>query len=280
MKLIGILRGAEFSPNMMDSDAAILQAVATELRNRGHEVETMSEQEFVSTYSLNINKVCGTDRIFGMYRRADTLALLRRMETECDILCINPVSGIEDSSRVRLTNLFRKMNIPMPASWILPSEANLPLKYPAWMKRGEGCAQEKDDVMYVEDEMAAARALQQFRERGLGDAIVACEHLEGDLVKFYGVEGTSFFHWSYASEAHSKFGLEARNGAAKGFKFSVDALKELADKAAQVLHLPIYGGDCVVSSEGNISIIDFNDWPSFSRCREDASKAIATRILK
>ena len=28
MKLIGILRGAEFSPNMTDSDAAILQAVS------------------------------------------------------------------------------------------------------------------------------------------------------------------------------------------------------------------------------------------------------------
>ena len=279
MKLIGILRGAEFSPNMTDSDAAILQAVATELRRRGHEVETMSELDFVSAYRSNINKVCGTDRFFGMYRRADTLALLRRIEAECDIPCINPVRGIEDSSRVQLTRIFRKMHISMPESWILPLEAKLPLKYPAWMKRGEGCAQEKDDVVYVEDEMMAARAMQQFRERGLGDAIVACEHMEGDLVKFYGVEGTSFFHWSYASESHSKFGLEARNGATKGFKFSVDALKEMADKAAQVLQLPIYGGDCVVSSEGNVSIIDFNDWPSFSRCREDASKAIADRIL-
>ncbi len=279
MKLIGILRGAEFSPNMTDSDAAILQAVATELRQRGHEVETMSEQDFVSAFRFNINKVCGTDRIFGMYRRADILALLRRIETECGIPCINPVRGIEDSSRVQLTRIFRKMYIPMPASWILPLEAKLPLKYPAWMKRGEGCAQEKDDVVYVEDEMMAARAMQQFRKRGLGDAIVACEHMEGDLVKFYGVEGTSFFHWRYASESHSKGGLEARNGAAKGFKFSVDALKEMADKAAQVLQLPIYGGDCVVSSEGNISIIDFNDWPSFSQCREDASKTIADRIL-
>lgn len=279
MKLIGILRGAEFSPNMMDSDAAILQAVAMELRSRGHEVETMSEQDFVSSYCFNINKVCGKDRIFGMYRRADTLELLQRLETECGIPCINPVKGIEDSSRVQLTVLFRKMHIPMPASWILPLEAELPLKYPAWMKRGEGCAQEKDDVVFVEDETAAARAMQQFRERGLGDKIVACEHLEGDLVKFYGVEGTSFFRWSYASDSHSKFGLEARNGAAKGFGFSVDALKEMADKAAQVLHLPIYGGDCIVSSEGNISIIDFNDWPSFSRCREEASKAIADRIL-
>ena len=40
----------------------------------------------------------------------------------------------------------------------------------------------------------------------------------------------------------------------------------------------LYGGDAVVSSEGDIRIIDFNDWPSFSACRDDAAKAIAARI--
>ena len=280
MKLIGILRGAEFSPNMTDSDAAILQAVAEALRHRGHEVETMSEQDFVSAYRHNINKVCDIDCIFGMYRRTDTIEILHRIETEFGIPCVNPMIGIENSSRLRLTKLFREMHIPMPESWILPMEAELPLKYPAWMKRGEGCAQEKDDVVYVENEAEAAQAMQHFRERGLGDAIVACTHLEGDLIKFYGVEGTSFFDWSYASGAHSKFGLEERNGVAKGFSFSLEALKEMADRAAKGLHLPVYGGDCIVSSEGSIGIIDFNDWPSFSRCRAEASKAIAERILK
>ena len=39
-----------------------------------------------------------------------------------------------------------------------------------------------------------------------------------------------------------------------------------------MLDVPVYGGDCVVSSSGEIRIIDFNDWPSFARCREEAGK--------
>ena len=44
--------------------------------------------------------------------------------------------------------------------------------------------------------------------------------------------------------------------------------------------LTAYGGDCIIDSNGMIKIIDFNDWPSFSKCRENASKAIAATVLK
>ena len=40
----------------------------------------------------------------------------------------------------------------------------------------------------------------------------------------------------------------------------------------------IYGGDCVVSADGTLRIIDFNDWPSFARCREEAGGKIAECI--
>ena len=42
----------------------------------------------------------------------------------------------------------------------------------------------------------------------------------------------------------------------------------------------IYGGDCIIDSEGNMSIIDFNDWPSFAPCRAEGSLAIAKCVLK
>jgi len=35
----------------------------------------------------------------------------------------------------------------------------------------------------------------------------------------------------------------------------------------------------IIDPEGNFSIIDFNDWPSFSPFRADATKAIAKFIL-
>ncbi|KAA6328492.1 hypothetical protein EZS27_022616 [termite gut metagenome] len=42
----------------------------------------------------------------------------------------------------------------------------------------------------------------------------------------------------------------------------------------------VYGGDCIVSSDGTARIIDFNDWPSFAPCRTEASQAIASAIIE
>ena len=56
-------------------------------------------------------------------------------------------------------------------------------------------------------------------------------------------------------------------------------LKAEADKAADMLNVPVYGGDCVVSEDGSIRIIDFNDWPSFAPCRDEAAFYIATKMV-
>jgi len=45
-----------------------------------------------------------------------------------------------------------------------------------------------------------------------------------------------------------------------------------------MVKIDVYGGDAIIDAEGRISIIDFNDWPSFSRCREEAADAIAKYI--
>jgi len=113
--------------------------------------------------------------------------------------------------------------------------------------------------------------------KGLG----AVEHAEGDLVKFYGVEGVGFFSYTYPTEeqGYSKFGLEAHNGKPKYFSFSSGALKQMADKAARESGFLIYGGDAIIMQNGDFVIIDFNDWPSFASCRKQASKAIAQRII-
>ena len=98
--------------------------------------------------------------------------------------------------------------------------------------------------------------------------------------KFYGISGTGFFHWFYPSEVqHSKFGLEEINGAAKGISFDKTVLQKLCNRAAEVLNIQIYGGDCIVSEDGVMRLIDFNDWPSFAPCRDAAAPHIAQCIL-
>ena len=41
----------------------------------------------------------------------------------------------------------------------------------------------------------------------------------------------------------------------------------------------IYGGDAIVAADGSISIIDWNDWPSFAPCRAEAAPHIAKCII-
>ena len=107
------------------------------------------------------------------------------------------------------------------------------------------------------------------------------EHLEGDLIKFYGVNGTDFFYWFYPFEMkHSKFGLEKINGEPTGISFKVETLQQICNQAASVLQVDVYGGDAIVAADGSMRIIDFNDWPSFAPCREEAADAISELILK
>ena len=47
-----------------------------------------------------------------------------------------------------------------------------------------------------------------------------------------------------------------------------------------MLQVDVYGGDCIVSPDGSIRIIDFNDWPSFAPCRKEAAIAIGQAVLQ
>ncbi|MDE7459285.1 MAG: hypothetical protein K2M77_10520, partial [Muribaculaceae bacterium] len=53
----------------------------------------------------------------------------------------------------------------------------------------------------------------------------------------------------------------------------------LCNAAAEILDVSIYGGDCVISSDGKMRIIDFDDWPSFAPCRQEAATQIAKFIM-
>lgn len=284
MTLLGVSRGSEFSPNMADNDKAIFCSVADNLRSAGVDVECMSERDFI-----NMESEHGLDYfhkyacIFNMARHSESVRLLSEIASRLGVPAVNSAVGLENCRRDKLSARLKACGIPSPSEQVVVlgnGAVELPsMDFPYWLKRGDGCAQVREDVVYVDCVQVAEQAIKGFINRGV-TSIVVSEHLRGDLVKFYGVEGTDFFDWGYASDGHSKFGLEAINGKACGFSFDASELKRISDEAARVLDVPVYGGDCVVSEDGTIGLIDFNDWPSFSRCREAASKAIASRILK
>ena len=137
----------------------------------------------------------------------------------------------------------------------------------------------KEDVSYVRHAEEAQEVLQEYFYRGIKRAVIN-RHLVGDLIKFYGIRNSPFFYWFYPfDEGHSKYGLEAINGKSKGIDFDIEHLKKICHDASEALGVEIYGGDCIVSPDGAIRIIDFNDWPSFAPCRNEAAPFIAKAVL-
>lgn len=276
LTLAGIRRGNQFSPNHIGNDAAIFALTAENLRKLGCEVNEYIESDLL----LQDPKERG---IFNMVRDWKSIHKLQKLEDK-GYFVVNSGYGIENCTREKMTRLLLDNNISHPASLILSTDEDPTEElekagfYNCWIKRGDFHAIHREDVTYVRNPEEAKNILKEYAIRGIPSAVIN-EHLVGDLVKFYGVTGTDFFHWFYPSNMHhSKFGLEAINGTAKGIPFDETSLRELCHRAAEVLDIHVYGGDCIVSEDGVMRIIDFNDWPSFAPCRDEAAPFIARRI--
>ena len=271
IKIAGIMRAGAYSPNHIGNDAAIFNAVADQLRKRGCIVTIYSEEQFN-------NDGVKEDIIVNMCREMKSIHKLQKLEDE-GALVINSGYGIENCTRERMTRLLIGSNIPYPESIMVNTDESVKdaLKEAGftkcWIKRGDFHAMHKEDVSYVRHPEEAQEVLQEYFLRGIKRAVIN-RHLVGDLIKFYGVQGTPFFFWFYPfDEGHSKYGHEAINGKSQGL------MRDICHKASEVLDVKIYGGDCIVSPEGDIRIIDFNDWPSFAPCRQEAAPHIAKCIL-
>ncbi len=277
IEIAGIMRAGAYSPNHIGNDAAIFNATAEQLRKRGCTVTIYSEEQF------NSGKV--TERIIlNMCREQASIKRLQDLEDEGCIV-INSGYGIENCTRERMTRILLGNGIPYPDSIIVNTDEAVigQLKKAdinnCWIKRGDFHAMHKEDVSYVRHAEEAQEVLQEYFYRGIKRAVIN-RHLVGDLIKFYGINNSPFFYWFYPfDEGHSKYGLEAINGKSKGIDFDIEHLKNICHGAADALGVEIYGGDCIVSPEGDIRIIDFNDWPSFAPCRNEAAPFIAKSVI-
>ncbi|MBR6247644.1 MAG: hypothetical protein IKQ89_01420 [Muribaculaceae bacterium] len=275
--IAGIMRAGAYSPNHIGNDTAIFNGTAEELRKRGCLVNVYSEEQF------NKN---GVDEpiIMAMCREQESIARLQQLEDQ-GRLVINSGYGIENCTRERMTRILLGNGIPYPDSLIVNTNENIkPMLHEAgftscWIKRGDFHAMHKEDVSYVRHADEAQEVLQEYFYRGINRAVINV-HLVGDLIKFYGIRDTDYFYWFYPLDAgHSKYGWEAVNGVSRGLPFDLSHLKEICNRAAEELNVVVYGGDCIVDEDGTVRIIDFNDWPSFAPCRNEAAPHIAKAII-
>ena len=272
------MRAGAYSPNHIGNDAAIFNLTVGHLRQMGYDVTVYSEEQFLQ--GAVTEKV-----IVNMCREAASIRLLQHKEDE-GALVINSGYGIDNCTREKMTRLLLGAGISYPESLMVGTDEQIASLLeeggfiPCWIKRGDFHAMHKEDVSYVRHAEEAQEILAEYALRGIRRAVIN-KHLVGDLIKFYGVAGTDFFHWFYPFDSgHSKYGLEAINGKSRGLAFSLDHLKDLCRRACEELRVTVYGGDCIVTPEGEIFIIDFNDWPSFAPCRNDAATHIAAAIAR
>ena len=263
MKILMIQRAERFSPNSVEKDKAILMAVADCLQQRGCEVEIVSEDAGLSEISGNIGDI---RIIYSMARLPETLSWLRTLQ---DVRIVNAPEAIDNCARTRLQSIMECIGTPIP-----PEEGSDGY----WLKRGDVAAQSKDDVQFAASREELEMKEREFVTRGITSYTVSA-HVVGDLVKFYGVHATGFFRFFYPTDdGLTKFDDERRNGEACHFPFDEGKMYRVAERLSEATGVEVYGGDCIVRSDGSFCVIDFNDWPSFSRCCKEVAEAIASLV--
>lgn len=276
-ELISIYRAERYSPNSVERDKAIMDAVCEKLSTRytiykirEEDIETEGMPLMLRLADAHLPHSGAPLLVLSMARSRKVLDILTQMEAE-GARVINRAQAVLNATRTVIDRMMIENDIPC---------APLHGDHGWWIKRGDEAAQEKGDVRFAADERERDATIEEFHKRGITD-IVTTAHVRGDLVKFYGVTGTAFFHTTYPTDGgFSKFGDETRNGTSRHTPFDIAALHGDASRLAQLTGIEVYGGDCIVRSDGSYAIIDFNDWPSFSVCRHDAAEAIASVATK
>lgn len=251
---VALLRSPAFSPHSEVNDAAILHAVADPLN-----IPVVSEDnfKFISDNQYGL--------ILSMGRRPETLKWLKE-QTRQGAHVLNSPSGVGLCNNRSMLNVLMKIHdIPHPKTTG---------SYGYWLKQYNTEAQANENVRYFATHKNLKTALQDLNERGISSRIVQA-HIPGDLIKFYGIRGTGFFRYFYpGDDGISKFGYEVHNGKPHHYSFSKEELQEIAERLSGFTKVAIYGGDVIIRRGGAPVIIDFNDWPSFSRCKDEAAEAI------
>jgi hypothetical protein len=262
ISVLGVYRENEFSPGKIGADAAILDAVLARLAAEGVRSRALGAADLVR------QPPAACELILAMCQSEAALQRLRACQ-DLGALVINSPAAIRACYRDRLGDVLSRAGAPVPPGMLVATAdgldgcIGLDPQAGIYVKRGDLHALSAEDVRRVDDTTSLERVLRDFAGRGIRHAYLQAA-VEGRVVKFYGVTGTGYF--SCAGGAAVSDALAARLGGA-------------AHDAAVALGLEVWGGDAIVDGP-RFKIVDFNDWPSFERVRDQAAQAIAKRALQ
>jgi hypothetical protein len=263
----GIFREEAHSPGRESDDAEILRLTAKGLLAKGFQVDLKTPDE------LGVETEARPRAIFLMCEQPGALRALGALEA-AGAREVNTPGAVLNTYRERMIAQFAEARVPFIASRLVATaDERVAAPRPVWVKRADVHNTQEGDVVYAADAAAVARALEGLAARAIPRAVIQ-PHVDGDLIKFYGVGpgdrahgGPPWFRWFYHKDQQLS-----------GHAFDERALRHLVREAAAALGLEIYGGDCIVTASGELVLIDLNAWPSFALFREEAASVIAAYL--
>lgn len=269
-RVAAILRSGIFSPNHIGNDAAILHAVASELRLRGCHVKIYSESEFC-------REDIEEDVVVAMCRGDETVRKIQTLEEKGRIV-VNSGYGIENCVRIIMVRLLQDACLPLPECFVVETDVNVRKLLEnagfsaCWVKKGEAPVHHLEDITRCRHPQEAQEILHEFFFRKISSAVVSRD-IPGEKIRCYGIASSGWFHCfmpfredPHLLEENDDNGLYSR-------------VKDICMRAASILKVDIFGCDLVLSDAGECYLVNFDDWPSFAPIRKEAAKAIAKSIM-
>jgi hypothetical protein len=264
----GIFRESTHSPGRESDDTEILRLTGKHLEAKGFHVELKTADE-VSEDADSWPRF-----VFLMCERLEVLDRLRALEVS-GVPHVNTPRAVHNTYRDRMIAVLDEANVSfIPRRIVETSERPEPGALPVWVKRGDVHNTQEGDVVRAATAAEVERALAGLAQRGIKRAVLQ-PHVEGDLIKFYGIGAGGgphreppWFRWFYHKDQKLA-----------GNPLDQRQLARLVRRAAAAaLGLEVYGGDAIATAAGEIVLLDVNAWPSFALYREEASSAIAAYL--
>jgi hypothetical protein len=262
----GVFREREHSPGRESDDAEILQLAGKYLDARGFPVIFKTAQEVLEAVG---------ERPRGVFLMCEQPGILRHLEVleARGIPHVNSPKAVFNTYRDRLIAQLAEAGVPFIESRLVPTDAVPDISStPVWIKRADVHNTQAGDVTFAETIDEARRALDGLHGRDIRSAVIQ-PHVEGDLVKFYGIgvgaraDGVpSWFRWFYHKDQK-----------VAGHPLDPSGLARTVRRAAMALGLEVYGGDAIVTPTGTL-LLDLNAWPSFALYRDEAADRIAAHL--
>ncbi|MBI4375524.1 MAG: hypothetical protein HY549_03650, partial [Elusimicrobia bacterium] len=194
VKCLGIYRERQNSPNRETDDALILQSVIEHLSIQ--RVET----SLIEPEAADRDDLTGWDMIVPMCESYPRLMRLKSLAAQTGALMVNPPDSVLGCYRTRMLESFsRTPGLVYPETELhgVATAGQTPPPWPGtWVKRGDVHNTCDRDVVFVKNAEELQAVRRDFERREISTLLLQ-KHIDGDLIKFYGVGPGQWFTWFY-----------------------------------------------------------------------------------